>query len=97
MKVIYTTPCGLYRVIEENGLFYPQVQAIRIAGYGLASSLQEAQAIEDQRRISYTPWQGFPGGYHQFSTRYKGDKSFKTQKGAIAFVDRCSENAQEVA
>lgn len=96
MKVIYTTQCGLYRVIEENGLFYPQVQGVHVAGYGCVSSLQEAQAIEDQRRITYTPWQGFSLGYGQFSTTWKGDKSFKTQKGAIAFVDRCSEN-QEVA
>ncbi len=32
MTTIYTTPCGMYRVIEENGLFYPQERRAWAAG-----------------------------------------------------------------
>ena len=38
-------------------------------------------------------WHPFYGSCQQFGA-YRGDKSFKTEKGAIAFVKRCSEDVQ---
>jgi hypothetical protein len=99
MTVTYTTPDGMYRIIAENGAFVPQERDVRTAEVGRIRSEQELQAIRDGGiwTIQDSGWQGFFLGYQQFSNISKGNKSFKSEKAAIAFVNRCSENLQEVA
>ena len=99
MNIIYTTADGMFRVLEEKGVYVPQERIVTVADFGRLRSEQEVQRFlaSPVSKVHDNGWHGFHGGYQQFSIAYKGDKSFKTDKGAIKFVEQHSESLQEVA
>jgi hypothetical protein len=92
MTIIYTSPCSMYRVIEENGLFYPQERRAWAAGWGRLFSQQEIDEFvaTDHYTVSESPFEGWFLG-RTCRGENKGFKSYKSAKSAIAFVDGCSE------
>jgi hypothetical protein len=97
MNAIYTTVCGMFRVVEGNGMLFPQQRIVSVAGFGRLLNEQEVKSFENSpiNKIVVGAWTSFSGGYEQFGT-YKGDKSYKSDKAAIKFVNRCSEDLQGV-
>jgi len=97
MKAIYTTTCGMFQVVEENGAFFPQERIVSVAGFGRLHNEQEVKGFENSpiNKVQYGAWTGFSGGYAQFGG-YKGDKSYKSGAAAIKFVNRCSLDLQGV-
>jgi len=95
MEIIYTTACGMFHVISKNGLFFPQERHVACTQIGRIHSEQALAEVVAGGiwKVSDSGWKGFYGSCKQFGS-YRGDKSFKTEKGAIAFVNRCSEDLQ---
>ena len=87
-EIIYTTDCGMFRVVQSNGVFVPQMRMIGTTVFGRCRNMDEvAVRSKTPHVIQYGPWNYFYG------TRCH-DKSYKTLKGAIAFADRQSEALQ---
>lgn len=94
-EVVYTTPCGMYRVLKsQDGCFYPQEQIFSVAGFGRLRTIQEVENFRDTpHTIQQTPFEGWYLGC-DCRGKSKGYKNFKTEKAARNFVDRQSEGLQ---
>jgi|SRR5579885_1652921 len=99
-KVIYTTSCGMFRVVEKNGAFYPEEIIVRVAGVGRLRNQAEVERYQRSYqengldRVRFGSWEGWFLGYTQRNEN-KGYKNYKSAKAAIKYVDQCSENLQD--
>ena len=95
MEILHTTACGMFRVIKKDGLFYPQERRVTCSSYTgarIPNVELERDLMAGKWSVYDSGWRGFHLGY--VGTRSKGYKSLKTEKGAIAFAERCSANLQ---
>ena len=92
---LYTTLSGMYRVVEQDGAYYPQEQSLYCSSYAagrIRSMATVTDLIAAGHAIQGHGWKSYFLGYQQFSSLSKGFKSFKSLQAAIKFVDRQSEN-----
>ena len=90
-NILYMTLTGMYRVVEKDGAFYPQEQAIYCSSYAdgrIHSMATVNDLIAAGHAIQGHGWKSYFLGYQQFSTISKGFKSFKSLQAAITFADR---------
>jgi hypothetical protein len=96
--IAYTTPCGMYQIVEKDGLFYPQERRVLVPGWGRLYSQQEVEEFRASGHwtIQEGPFEGWFLG-RTCRGESKGYKRFKSERAAINFVDGCSAQLQEAA
>lgn len=97
MSAIYTTSCGMYQVVEDSGLFYPQGRRAVALGWGRLRSQQEVEEFRASEHwtVQEGPFEGWFLG-RTCRGKSKGYKSYKSAKSAIAFADNCSAQLQTI-
>lgn len=100
-EIIYTTPDEMFRIIrKEDGLYYPQEQVISCPAYSGGRLMDMAlvkELIANKWSVNISTWRSWylgesTTGPYRIS---KGDKRYKSEKAARAFVDKVSASYQE--
>lgn len=98
-NTIYTATYGMFRVVEQDGLFYPEAHIVTCRSYQSGRIATESLRLD----LIANKWNVWDSGWSRFHMGWdcrgenKGDKRFKSEKAAIAFVERCAINLQEAA
>lgn len=92
-KLVYTTPCGMFRVIQQNEEFFPEWRKFSLQGDPILT-MQRVEEIRQESRFAHeiqeTGWNRWGLGYFQDRSRSlksKGCKRYKSARAAIRYID----------